>query len=194
MSINYSVGLYASLRFNAMSRTNGTQESGVFDALKKKYLAALQLVIYTDPDKPEEILESYTFSFSYTQATSKDAASRSVTMNLAIDDSVATTFESSKNAAKQMMRRLIYITEDLDQLPGRSPSHSKSPHSFIFHADLLVESRIVSMRLFYTDDCPSDYEPQGFANYDGDSPYFRETELVKVLTQGCNTVRTGYHS
>ena len=38
---------------------------GCFDAMERKYLKQLTLGIYTDPSEPDELIEAYTFRFSY---------------------------------------------------------------------------------------------------------------------------------
>lgn len=45
--------------------SNLAQELGVEDAIDKMYLKQLLMAIYLDPDHPTDIVECYTFSFSY---------------------------------------------------------------------------------------------------------------------------------
>lgn len=44
------------------------QELGVQDALDKSYLKSLIFAIYLDPEKPNDIIECYTFNFSYSKS------------------------------------------------------------------------------------------------------------------------------
>ncbi|GAB1203210.1 hypothetical protein APSETT445_001837 [Aspergillus pseudonomiae] len=44
-------------------------ENGIFDALRKNILEAIQLTILVDKDAPQNVLESYTFSFKYAKGS-----------------------------------------------------------------------------------------------------------------------------
>ncbi|KAI9932699.1 DNA binding protein [Aspergillus wentii] len=98
-------------------------ENGIFDALSKNVLEAVQLTILVDKDTPDHVVESYTFSFRYIKGTG-DMGSRLESLSL---DPVG---------------RLITLSAFLPTLPNK---------------------RNLGIHLFYTDDCPPEYEPPGFA-------------------------------
>lgn len=62
-----------SLKLRILTEKCGTQTAkhivqwvkGSFDAMEKKYLKQLTLGIYADPEDPNELLEAYSFRFSY---------------------------------------------------------------------------------------------------------------------------------
>lgn len=41
------------------------QETGIDHALSNSYLRQMTLAIYTDPDQPDQVIESWTFNFEY---------------------------------------------------------------------------------------------------------------------------------
>jgi len=86
-------------------------ETGVFQALKDGYLKALQLGIYTDENRPEQVAESYTFSFLY---HGQEGISLHV-KNLAGREVV---IADAHKRVQQVTRNLLAITEALHALPG----------------------------------------------------------------------------
>ncbi|KAJ3218155.1 HORMA domain-containing protein 1 [Dinochytrium kinnereticum] len=109
-------------------------EKGIYDALARHYLKSLIFGIYLDPTKPEELIESYTFGFSY---PSKDQ------WCITIGDQAKDVFRMKTKkeivkATSEMIRRVIVLTQTLNN------AH-------------------VTMRLYYYDDVtPHDYEPPCF--------------------------------
>lgn len=53
---------------------------GVQDSLDHEYLSSLIIAVYLDPNEPENLVESYTFNFAYTDVpgSSKKAVSMDV--------------------------------------------------------------------------------------------------------------------
>lgn len=84
------------------------KEIGIFDALKKGYLKAVQLAIYVDKQHPDIIVESYTFSFSY-----REKGDGTSTISLRVTDitGCGVTIEDANKNLQLMMRRLIVITQ-----------------------------------------------------------------------------------
>eukprot|EP00092_Neocalanus_flemingeri_P005749 GFUD01006189.1.p1 GENE.GFUD01006189.1~~GFUD01006189.1.p1 ORF type:complete len:573 (+),score=183.31 GFUD01006189.1:62-1780(+) len=110
---------------------------GAFDALEKKYLRELMLVVYEDPTKPDVVQELYTFKFSYPdgQATCQLLQGKEGTevKNINPDD----IYRSTQN----LLRTLIVLTQGLNHLPDSN----------------------LTMKLTYYDAVtPTDYEPAGF--------------------------------
>lgn len=56
------------------------QELGVYDALEKRYLSSLILAIYLDKEQPSNVVETYTFNFTY----AKDEKGNTVSIALAL--------------------------------------------------------------------------------------------------------------
>jgi len=109
---------------------------GVFDAFDKKYLRMLVLGIYRSCSDPDNVLEMYTFRFSYTSATEMEIYSNDRKIS-----SVSTASETKK-ATISLLRHLSTLTQTLRPLPD----------------DLRV-----TMKLYYYDNVtPEDYEPPWF--------------------------------
>jgi meiosis-specific protein HOP1 len=109
-------------------------ETGCFDALSKQYLKTLTLGIYKDPKNPQELYETYSFSFSYPDngqycfsvlVSGKEEHSR-----------VEITKETT-----QMIRRLLVLTQSMEPLSDNS---------------------YLTMKLEYYDSTPAEYEPPCF--------------------------------
>eukprot|EP00092_Neocalanus_flemingeri_P039037 GFUD01042496.1.p1 GENE.GFUD01042496.1~~GFUD01042496.1.p1 ORF type:complete len:572 (-),score=175.95 GFUD01042496.1:146-1861(-) len=110
---------------------------GAFDALEKKYLRELMLVVYEDPTKPDVVQELYTFKFSYPdgQATCQllQGKEGNEVKNINTDDIYRST--------QSLLRTLIVLTQGLNNLPDCK----------------------MTMKLTYYDAVtPTDYEPAGF--------------------------------
>lgn len=91
-------------------------EGGVFDALELGYLRALQLNIVTSRKAPEEVLESYTFSFAYGNASKSDVAME-MTVNTLADKHVSV--KVVKHSLHNFMRQVSQIIGWLPILPGK---------------------------------------------------------------------------
>ena len=95
------------------------QETGIFDALSKNVLEAVQLTILVDKDAPEHVLESYTFSFRYTGAEG-DVNNRLESLSLEQMGCVADmkTAQTARIGLETIVRRLITLSAFLPTLPS----------------------------------------------------------------------------
>ncbi|KAK3727653.1 hypothetical protein RRG08_032612 [Elysia crispata] len=126
---------------------------GCFDALDKKYLKTLIIGIYVDPNKPESMIESYSFKFTYNCDGEVDIYRNNKKI------SSAYSADATKTATIRLLRTLIILTNTLTSLP---------------------ENVMLTMKLFYYDDVtPSDYEPPGFRASD-ESAFLFEEETTKI--------------
>ncbi|RPB23270.1 DNA-binding protein [Terfezia boudieri ATCC MYA-4762] len=149
-------------------------EQGIFEALRRGYLKAVQLAIYVDPAQPDVITEAYTFSFAYRMGpdgTPDAPTGFNVKDNQGNEITVA---ETSKNI-QQVMRRMIVITQNLPTIP---------------------DTRYLTVRLHYMDWTPDNYSPPYFRRIQPEDPRLRFREdkgdsvLHKIL---CGSVATGHH-
>ncbi|WEW60660.1 hypothetical protein PRK78_006147 [Emydomyces testavorans] len=93
-------------------------EYGIFDALGKRVLEAVQLTISRDKDKPLQVLESYTFTFAYNHGDKRKAGNlRSVTLGNDEFTMEMATFRSAKIGLEMVIRRLITLSTILPNLP-----------------------------------------------------------------------------
>ncbi|KAH0790817.1 Hop1 [Histomonas meleagridis] len=147
-------------------------EKGAFDALQHHYLRALVFSIFSEPNNPSSLIESYTFKFSY---PSDGSISFDMKASMKGKEDQKMTYmsrEQIQQAWCTMIRTLITISHALPPLPSE---------------------RFLSMRLYYYDDVtPPDYEPPGFScatetpNYE----FVADSELIEIG----GSVNTKYHS
>ena len=106
-----------------------------FDALEKKYLRELILMMYKDESNPDIVEEMYTFKFSYPegQAMCQLLQGKEEVKKMTEDD----VYKSTQN----LLRSLVALTQ------GMNP----------------IEDTSMTMKLTYYDEVtPKDYEPVGF--------------------------------
>ena len=88
---------------NPMAQKAASHLRGAFDALEKRYLRKLKMVIYLDPKKPDEAHEVYSVKVSYPDglpALDVDGLGR------------------GKRSASDLLRTTLELTEGLDPLPN----------------------------------------------------------------------------
>ncbi|KAL7413912.1 HORMA domain-containing protein [Mrakia frigida] len=163
-------------------------EKGVFDAVERKFLRSMVLSIYLDPDDPSNVIETYTFNFSYHDVEgvgsvpmlSVEQSMKS--MNVADDPILAATTAGQaltlgtvKKSVKALIKNLILMTQNLVELPRK---------------------RCISIKLFYQPDAPEDYEPPMFRRADPETEklYFgthSREEAPEITNIG--KMETGHH-
>ncbi|POY70179.1 hypothetical protein BMF94_6762 [Rhodotorula taiwanensis] len=162
-------------------------ELGAAEAIEKGYLHKLVFAIYLDPDEPTNIVESYTFTFTYeTDSEGNKHPDMFVADQFSSMALSAATFDLQprnkprkigdiKRQIQQMIKNLITNTQILEELPKR---------------------RFLNFRLFYTDDTPAEYEPPCFFPVPLDAPgYSLTTPSVSDVPEFCTlgSLVTGYH-
>ncbi|XP_049604159.1 zebrafish testis-expressed 38 isoform X4 [Syngnathus scovelli] len=124
---------------------------GCFDALEKQYLEVVFIGVYTDPDKPNCIIESYSFKFKYRETGPEMDILRTNGVQLKV------TLEDTKRATVILIRQLSLLMQNLNILPDH------------IH---------ISMKLYYYDNVtPALYEPPGFKEGGCDSLWFEGTAV-----------------
>ncbi|KKK13584.1 hypothetical protein AOCH_002751 [Aspergillus ochraceoroseus] len=150
-------------------------ETGIFDAMSKRVLEAVQLTILVDKNAPDNVLESYTFSFKYTggQGNLNDRL-ESISVEPVGYTANMKCAQTARVGLETIVRRLITLSSFLPTLPNK---------------------RNLGIHLFYTEDCPSNYEPPGFTDArDGTLHYplaenwTKETQTCGVMDSGCHKV------
>lgn len=111
---------------------------GCFDALDKKYLRMIIMALYKDDEKPDTIVESYTFKFSY---NADNHESISIYRNGNKITGAYSAAETRKATIK-LLRTIVVLTQTLKPLPD----------------DVMMTMKL----LYYDDVTPHDYEPPGF--------------------------------
>ncbi|XP_051254992.1 zebrafish testis-expressed 38 isoform X2 [Dicentrarchus labrax] len=137
---------------------------GCFDALEKQYLEIVFIGVYTNPDEPNCIIESYQFNFKYTEKGPKMDIIRNNDVEMQV------TLEDTKRASVLLIRKLFLLMQNLDALPNNV---------------------YLNMKLYYYDDItPADYQPPGFKEGECDSLWFEG--MAVHFTVG--KVHSGFHT
>ncbi|KAJ0425172.1 HORMA domain-containing protein [Aspergillus carlsbadensis] len=149
-------------------------ETGIFDALSKSVLEAIQLTIVADKAEPDNVLESYTFTFKYTGGAGQ-LNSRLESLSIEPVGYVADikTAQTARMGLESIVRRLITLSAFLPTLPNK---------------------RALGIHLFYTEDCPPEYEPPGFAGARDGTINYPLTENWQKESQACGTMDSGWHT
>ncbi|KAI0664727.1 HORMA domain-containing protein [Cubamyces menziesii] len=169
-------------------------ENGIFDALQKQYLRSFVFAIYLDDQDPNNIIEAYTFNFSYCKVPGSEGSVPVMSlgedmMNLSLSatdksrDPVADatrrgkipTLGEVKRSLKALVKNLIQATTQMDALPKR---------------------RFATFKLFYYENTPDDYEPPHFRAGDAKrDKWFMSTHDKEEVPERCSvgSVQTGYH-
>ncbi|KOC11181.1 hypothetical protein AFLA70_224g001561 [Aspergillus flavus AF70] len=149
-------------------------ENGIFDALRKNILEAIQLTILVDKDAPQNVLESYTFSFKYAGGSGNvDSCLESLSIDSVDYVADMRSAQSARVGLETIVRRLITLSTFLPTLPNK---------------------RNLGVNLFYTENCPSDYEPPGFTTANNDTIKYPLNENWRKETQSCGTMNSGWHT
>ncbi|XP_055084705.1 zebrafish testis-expressed 38 [Periophthalmus magnuspinnatus] len=137
---------------------------GSFHALEKQYLQIVFIGVYTNPDDPSCIIESYQFKFKYTEKGPELNIIRKNAVQMQV------TLEDTKRASVLLIRKLFLLMQNLGSLPNNV---------------------YLTMKLYYYDDMtPGDYEPPGFKEGECDSLWFEGTAIhFKV-----GDVQTPFHT
>ncbi|XP_042353921.1 zebrafish testis-expressed 38 [Plectropomus leopardus] len=137
---------------------------GCFDALEKHYLEIVFIGVYTNPDEPNCIIESYQFKFKYTEKGPK----MDIISNKGVEMQV--TLEDTKRASVLLIRKLFLLMQNLDALPSNV---------------------YLTMKLYYYDDItPDDYQPPGFREGECDSLWFEGMAVHFKVGE----VQTAFHT
>ncbi|PCH37883.1 hypothetical protein WOLCODRAFT_96043 [Wolfiporia cocos MD-104 SS10] len=170
-------------------------EHGVFDAVEKQYLRSCIFAIYLDNQDPNNIVEAYTFNFSYHNVPGTDVTIPIMSLDADLEkmsisgssrqtsDPVADatrkgrvpTLGEVKRSLKALVKNLIQATTQMDALPRR---------------------RFATFKLFYYEHTPDDYEPMHF--HPGDAKkdrWFFTTHAKGEVPERCSvgSIQTGYH-
>ncbi|TDH06026.1 hypothetical protein EPR50_G00128870 [Perca flavescens] len=137
---------------------------GCFDALEKQYLQIVFIGVYTNPDEPNCIIESYQFKFKYTEKGPEMDILRNNDVEMQV------TLEDTKRASVLLIRKLFLLMQNLDALPNNV---------------------YLTMKLYYYDDVtPADYQPPGFKEGECDNLWFEGMAVHFKVGE----VQTAFHT
>lgn len=95
-----------------------SQETGVFEAIQRGYLAQLQICIFANENEPTKLLEMYCFHLVYSEST-QDGSS---VVDLQIEDSQTRRIVSLKDirgALNSVVRNMVSLNGTMPHLPER---------------------------------------------------------------------------
>ncbi|XP_066933972.1 HORMA domain-containing protein 1-like [Clytia hemisphaerica] len=137
---------------------------GCFDALEKKYLRAVLVGIYEDPEDPDTVIEQYTFKFAYGDGNGIDIYRNGAKISSAKSD------KETKKATVRLLRTIVFLSQTLSPLPD----------------DVMMTMKLV----YYDEITPEDYNPPGFKECATDEFAFKEEPMnIKV-----GDVATPFHA
>ncbi|GAA5904922.1 Hop1p [Sporobolomyces salmoneus] len=163
-------------------------ELGVTDGIEKGYLHRLVFAIYLDPEDPTNLVESYTFTFTY-ETDEQGNRRAAMTMHDQMKGMVISSSSASvsrpreeihkegdvKRQVQQVIKNLLTSTQLLDELPRR---------------------RFFTLRAFWYDETPDDYQPPGFKRITQSWPDYNLTTTSindPPETSSLGSIQTGYH-
>ncbi|CAH7668066.1 HORMA domain-domain-containing protein [Phakopsora pachyrhizi] len=168
-------------------------EEGVMDAILKGYLRQLFFAIYLDPEKPRDVIECYTFDFTYSKSPEQsnilipELEVRDQLRQLSLGGKFSIFNEKDslrgqktggmvKRQVQALIKNLICSTQSLSDINGR---------------------RFLTFKLHYNSLAPADYEPPYFRAADPERDRFTfETAGIEEVpnTTEMGKVDTGFHS
>ncbi|KAG8781870.1 DNA binding protein [Serendipita sp. 397] len=165
-------------------------EKGAFHALERQYLRKMMFSIYVDKEDPQNIVETWSFDFTYHEVPGSSTRipvlsvtnfrntsdETPVTPTTIGDRTRAPTLGDVKNSIRNMVHKLIAITQTLEDLPRK---------------------RFATFKLEYYPHTPDDYEPPLFvpAGPERSKLVFSTHEVTDVpLRMKIGEVGTGYNS
>lgn len=101
---------------------------GISDALGKGFLDSTQLSIIPSKEKPEHVIESYTFTFGYGPKTADTHSAREVSsLNISQNQGASITVQSARYELGRLIRYLIQLCQTLPELPSKLRHESDRP-------------------------------------------------------------------
>ncbi|EGG12021.1 uncharacterized protein MELLADRAFT_89210 [Melampsora larici-populina 98AG31] len=168
-------------------------DEGVMDAIQRGYLRQLLFAMYLDPDKPRDVIECYTFNFTYSPSHSghprlvPEMEVRDQLKEMSLTGKVSISEETDPNInvktggmvkrqIQTLIKNLICSTQSLSDINGR---------------------RFLSFKLYYNERVPLDYEPPHFSAADLEKDRFTfgtagKEEVPSATEMG--KVDTGFHT
>ncbi|CCJ30893.1 unnamed protein product, partial [Pneumocystis jirovecii] len=164
---------------------------GVYDALSKKYLRSILFAIYFDPNDSTNIFESYTFNFAYCGRDMKPIMN--VVNSKGEKQSFGVEEEYAKRCIQLLLRNLITLTQNLSPLPGGYIFEFRISN---LNLDLENMHRYITMKLFYTDTTPQDYQPPMFRDCTMEKPFTFAVDPgnTSFYKQTAGSMDTGFHA
>ncbi|KZS90035.1 hypothetical protein SISNIDRAFT_458370 [Sistotremastrum niveocremeum HHB9708] len=168
-------------------------EKGIFDALERRFLRSFIFAIYLDKENPNDIIEAYTFSFSYRKVAGSDQIVPVLSLGQQLDN--------------LSLGQAVCIDPTPGQSAGNPPTLGQAKQSIkalltcltnnVKNFDALPTRRYATFKMYYTDNTPDDYEPPFFHKGDAEADKFTfntHTSLEQPETLDVGSADTGHHT
>ncbi|OQE13379.1 hypothetical protein PENFLA_c049G09106 [Penicillium flavigenum] len=149
-------------------------EDGIFDALLRGVLHAVQFTIIADKVSPDKLLESYTFTFENSgERGPADRLTNGPRMDFVSPHEDRGDMRNMIFEGKALIRRLVKMCAESPALPNE---------------------RILGIHVFYKPECPESYDVPGFAASQDDTVEYPGTSYWERTRRFYGSVDSGFHT
>ncbi|KAI1280703.1 HORMA domain-containing protein 1 [Halotydeus destructor] len=145
---------------------------GAFQALERKYLKHLVIAFLDDPDKTEDFVEAYIIRIGYGRGETSFECSKDRRGNSTVNLGNVTSNQNNG----------VDVSEQTEALINKLKTYAKS-------IDAHEKQCYMVVKLFYNDDAPPNYTPDGFHQSDTDEFNFGGD----FIRNNCGDVKTRHH-
>ncbi|CAG8282406.1 unnamed protein product, partial [Penicillium nalgiovense] len=149
-------------------------ENGIFDALLRGVLHAVQFTVIADKDSPNKVLESYTFTFENSgERGTADRLTNGPRMDFVSPQEDRADMRNMIFEGNALIRRLVKMCDESPALPNK---------------------RSLGIHVFYKSECPRSYNVPGFAASQDDTVEYPRTSYWERTKRFYGSVDSGFHT
>ncbi|CAI7635949.1 unnamed protein product [Penicillium palitans] len=149
-------------------------ENGVFDALLRGVLHAVQFTVIADKHTPDKVLESYTFTFdNFGERSTADRLTNGPRMDFVSPHEDRASMRNMVFEGKALIRRLRTMCAESPPLPNE---------------------RSLGIHVFYKTQCPGSYDVPGFADSQDNTIGYPRTSYWERTRRFYGSVDSGFHA
>ena len=151
-----------------------SKETGVRDALKRGYLAALVFTIHEKADNPQDALEQWKLSISYTtDPRTHTRVPTGVNIHEVRKPTTGFTVGRARQILVKFIQAIVSYSTGLPDLP---------------------KLKRLSLQTVYTDECPEGYVAPNFNAEEPETARFPENEHWEAVSRSVATMEAGHHA
>ncbi|KUM60250.1 hypothetical protein ACN42_g6885 [Penicillium freii] len=149
-------------------------ENGIFDALLRGVLLAVQFTVIADKGSPNKVLESYTFTFdNFGERGTADRLTNGPRMDFVSPHEDRASMRNMAFEGKALIRRLRTMCAQSPPLPNE---------------------RSLGIHVFYKPECPGSYDVPGFADSQDNTIEYPRTSYWERTRRFYGSVDSGFHT
>ncbi|CAI7593329.1 unnamed protein product [Penicillium viridicatum] len=149
-------------------------ENGIFDALLRGVLHAVQFTVIADKGSPNKVLESYTFTFdNFGERGTADRLTNGPRMDFVSPHEDRASMRNMAFEGKALIRRLRTMCAQSPPLPNE---------------------RSLGIHVFYKPECPGSYDVPGFADSQDSTIEYPRTSYWERTRRFYGSVDSGFHT